>query len=160
MSHFAQAVEPAAISCPVGELCLPKKKSRSVCFGGESKCGTRRGQVAGPKGFDLLVTFEFGSDRLSPLAQANLTEFAKALNGAGMIDKSFRIEGHTDARGADRLNMVLSERRAAIVVEYLRRLGVDGSRLHAQGFGESRPRLKSDPFAGINRRVEANIYAK
>ena len=160
LSHFDKAANTHVAVCPVGEICLPKKKSRGLCLGPQSKCGANRQQAQQPTGFDLLVTFELGSDALSELAKANLAEFAKAMRTPEMIDKSFNVEGHTDARGADSLNMVLSERRATIVVEYLHTLGVGRGRLHVRGFGESRPRIKSDPFAGVNRRVEATIRTK
>ncbi|MEM7210445.1 MAG: OmpA family protein [Pseudomonadota bacterium] len=160
LKHFEHASSVREISCPAGELCLPKKKSRGLCIGTASKCGSKREAAERSGGFDLLVTFELGSDLLSATAQANLSEFARALNAPGMARRTFYIEGHTDARGADSLNKVLSERRAAIVVEFLQSLGVEPERLRPRGFGESRPRIKSDPFAGVNRRVEATLRAK
>ena len=164
LQHFetVNAAAPA-IKCPEGQVCLPKKRSRGRCKGGREKCGVRARALKaqalkeGEEGFDLLVTFELGSDRLSETAKVNLGEFAKAMTVPPLKDLSFDVNGHTDARGADTLNIALSERRARIVVEYLKSLGIESSRLQARGYGESRPRVKEDPFAGENRRVEATI---
>ena len=162
LQHF-ETVENAvsAVKCPEGQICLPKRRSRGRCKGGKEKCGVRaKARVEGEQGFDLLVTFELGSDRLSERAKINLGEFAKALNEPSLKGLSFDVNGHTDARGADTLNIALSERRAFIVVEYLESLGIESSRLRARGYGESRPRVNEDPFAGENRRVEATIRTK
>lgn len=161
IGHFKQpVVEAAAPSCPEGSICLPKKGTRAVCIGTGSACaGQEAAAPAEPSGFDLLITFELGSDRLSDQAQANLREFAKAMSDPALNQTQFNVDGHTDARGSDELNNALSERRAAVVVEFLKELGIEESRLQAQGHGKSKPRA-DDPFAAINRRVEATIRTR
>ena len=160
LEYFQPIEIEAKVKCPVGSVCLPKKKSRGVCVGAKAQCdGAVEKEFRAKEGFDLLITFELGSDRLSALAKANLEEFAKALNAPVLLDRTFSVDGHTDARGADSMNTALSERRASVVVSYLASLGVDRERLHARGFGESRPRIEDDPFAGANRRVEATMKA-
>ena len=70
------------------------------------------------------------------------------------------IEGHTDSVGSDTLNMILSQRRADSVKDYLAtRLGIDASRLDARGYGETRPVAGNDTGEGRqqNRRVEAAV---
>jgi len=104
----------------------------------------------------MLITFDLGSDRLSEQARENLAEFAKALKGNTLRNSTFSIDGHTDARGTNAFNMDLSNRRAASVVNYLESLGIPRERLRATGYGEDRPRV-DDPFAAINRRVEATL---
>ena len=158
VGHFKQ--EAAAVTetdCPEGAICLPKKGTRAVCIGTGSACAGQEPPAAKASGFDLLITFELGSDELSAQAKQNLAEFARALQDPNLATASFNVDGHTDARGSDEFNMTLSERRAAAVVKYLETLGVDKSRLQAQGHGESQPRDTQDPFAAINRRVEATI---
>jgi outer membrane protein OmpA-like peptidoglycan-associated protein len=49
-----------------------------------------------------------------------------------------RVEGHTDQRGADDYNQVLSEKRAEAVYNYLVKKGVPKFRLMQAGFGESK----------------------
>ncbi|MEM7446513.1 MAG: OmpA family protein [Pseudomonadota bacterium] len=157
--HFDTTEAAAAPACPEGQLCLKKKKTRAVCIGAASACqGQQAAEAAAkpPSAFDLLITFELGSDRLSTQAQQNLAEFAKALNSEKLRDTTFNVDGHTDASGAADLNMTLSQRRAASVVQFLTQMGIDPARLRARGHGESTPR-DSDPFAAINRRVEATI---
>lgn len=68
------------------------------------------------------------------------------------------IEGHTDNVGADDYNQKLSEARANSVRQYLiDKFGIDGSRLTAAGYGESKPIANNDTTEGKqkNRRVEA-----
>lgn len=146
------------LKCEPGKPCLPKANSRAVCIGTASTCNSAAGKAAtqDPGGFDMLITFELGSDRLSPTAKENLSEFAKALQGTALSEARFNIDGHTDARGGDIFNLDLSNRRAASVVRYLEGLGISRDRLKASGFGESKPRV-NDPFAPINRRVEARL---
>jgi outer membrane protein OmpA-like peptidoglycan-associated protein len=134
-------------------------RTRAVCIGTSSACTAEANVQAAapdPGGFDMLITFELGSDRLSPQARENLAEFAKALKGQRLAEATFNIDGHTDARGTDSFNLDLSNRRAEAVVGYLESLGIPRERLQAQGHGESMPRVE-DPFADINRRVEATI---
>lgn len=158
IGHFKQPEVQAAVpDCPEGAICLPKKGTRAVCIGTDSACSNQ--QAAAPaeaSAFDLLITFELGSDRLSEQAQANLREFARAMSDPALQQTQFNVDGHTDARGSDDFNSALSERRARAVVEFLKELGVDEARLEAHGHGESKPRTE-DPFAAINRRVEATI---
>ena len=153
-SYSAGDVE--AFFAPV--LAKPER-TRAVCIGTSSACAGSSPQAAAapdPGGFDMLITFDLGSDRLSPQARENLAEFAKALTGERLAEATFNIDGHTDARGTDAFNLDLSNRRAEAVVSYLESLGVPRTRLQAHGHGESQPRVE-DPFADINRRVEATI---
>lgn len=163
VGHFKQteAQSAAAIQdCPEGSVCLPKQKTRAVCIGTGSACaGETAAAPAAPSSFDLLITFELGSDRLSEQAQANLREFAEAMNNPALSNAQFNVDGHTDARGPRSLNDELSRRRAEVVVEFLKSLGVDESRLQAQGYGPTKPRTE-DPFEPINRRVEATIRTR
>ncbi len=131
-------------------------RTRAVCIGTSSACATGTAAAPDPAGFDMLITFELGSDRLSAEAKENLAEFAKALRGDTLTNATFNIDGHTDARGTDAYNLELSNRRAESVVSHLESLGIPRERLQAHGHGESQPRVE-DPFADINRRVEATI---
>jgi len=67
----------------------------------------------------------------------------------------FRIIGHTDAVGGDRVNLALSERRAKAVVAYLvEHHRIAPGRLEASGRGSRELLLPDQPKAAANRRVE------
>lgn len=58
---------------------------------------------------------------------------------ADLSDKQIVIEGHCDERGTESYNMVLGERRASAVKEFLIDLGVQGDRLQVVSFGKEKP---------------------
>src|SRR5579863_8585037 len=82
--------------------------SRKICFEGDPDCAA----AAAPKPFDLMVNFEFDSDRLTSAAKENLGQFATALHDPQLRKEKFAIDGYTDATGAEIYNRSLSERRA------------------------------------------------
>jgi OmpA-OmpF porin, OOP family len=74
---------------------------------------------------------------------------------------SFDVEGHTDNIGGRRFNQALSEKRAQSVVDYLARKGVSASRIHAVGYGETRPVASNATEAGRakNRRIVFKVHS-
>jgi OmpA-OmpF porin, OOP family len=108
------------------------------------------------EGFNLLVSFEYASARLSPTAKTNLREFSKGIADPELSSAAFLIEGHTDGIGSVSYNQRLSEDRAQAVTEYLISLGVSRKRLKTIGYGKTRPRVAdiNDP---TNRRVESKM---
>jgi outer membrane protein OmpA-like peptidoglycan-associated protein len=74
-------------------------------------------------------------------------------------DSDFKIEGHTDSDGSNKLNQTLSESRAKAVLDYLVSKGIASERLTSQGFGEEKPIASNRTRAGKaqNRRVEINL---
>jgi OmpA-OmpF porin, OOP family len=127
-------------------------KTRKICFEGDPGCE----KPPAPTNFDLLVTFEFNSEKLTPAARDNLNQFAKALLDPRLKGSKFEVDGHTDATGTEQYNQGLSERRAKSVVDYLASLGVDPQTLAAHGFGKAKPRV-ADPYSPDNRRVETHL---
>ena len=84
-----------------------------------------------------------------------------ALNGIVRIMKDnpeikFEVGGHTDSDGDDAANKTLSQARADAVRTQLISMGIDGARLTAQGYGESKPIADNKTIEGKanNRRVE------
>lgn len=69
---------------------------------------------------------------------------------------NIEIFGHTDSIGSDSFNKRLSIRRAAEVVTYLTKNGIQNNRITKQGFGSSKPISTNEMEAGrfLNRRVE------
>ncbi len=72
------------------------------------------------------------------------------------------IEGHTDADGEEAHNLDGSQRRAAAVVVWPPKRGVDPARLTPVGKGEAEPVADSEPSAGkaLNRRVAVGPGAR
>jgi outer membrane protein OmpA-like peptidoglycan-associated protein len=109
-----------------------------------------------PAPFDLMVTFPLDSADLLPAAQANLDQFAAALQDNRLSKVSVFVDGHTDQVGGDEYNLELSKRRASAVVAYLVRKGISVERLTPRGFGEAQP-LDGDGTSPENRRVETSL---
>lgn len=67
----------------------------------------------------------------------------------------FRVIGHTDSRGSEAYNQVLSEKRAESVVNYLVKKGIASHRLHWEGHGKREPIVpnNSEKNMQLNRRV-------
>ncbi|MES2277024.1 MAG: OmpA family protein [Bacteroidota bacterium] len=76
------------------------------------------------------------------------------------------LSSHTDSRGSDYYNMLLSEARAVSAVAYLKRHGIAADRMIAKGYGETR--LLNECANGVrcseedhqfNRRTEIKVIA-
>jgi len=106
----------------------------------------------------LPVTFESGATTFTPKgeqAASDLADYLLKQNPAEIL-----LIGHTDDRGSDRDNLLLSKRRAEALANYLREQGYEG-RIRTEGAGESRPIELDDPgrytqeeIWALNRRVE------
>lgn len=99
---------------------------------------------------------------LNPDAKKTLDKIAGIL----MEEKVLKLEvfSHSDSRGDDQANLILSQKRADEVLNYLASKGVDKSRLKAQGVGETKllNRCKNDIKCSekehsLNRRTEFKL---
>ena len=80
-------------------------------------------------------------------------------------DAKLVINGHTDSRGEDAYNYWLSSARANKIRNYLRKAGINYSRMETHGYGESKPIADNQNSDGSdnpsgrqkNRRVEFTI---
>ena len=107
-----------------------------------------------PAAIDLNINFEFNSAKLTPEGSVLVGNLGRALKDPRLAGKRFRIEGHTDGKGSEAYNQVLSERRADVVRQELMALhAADGARIETRGFGKSRLLDGVDPEAAVNRRV-------
>ncbi len=108
------------------------------------------------------LLFDSGSTRLNRIAMTALRDVAKLLVS---LPNAMQVEGHTDNVPISTLqfpsNWELSAARAASVVHFMTRIGIDAERLAAVGFGEHRPLASNATEAGRtrNRRVTLAILA-
>jgi len=100
------------------------------------------------------ITFDTGKAILRPESDKVLTQIAALLTANPSW--KMRVEGHTDNVGEDAANITLSEQRAAAVVDWLTRHGVDRGRLTSLGLGDTSPVADNGSEEGrsLNRRVE------
>ena len=104
---------------------------------------------------DLEVKFDFDSAEITPEAEGQIRELGNALADPALKGATISINGHTDGKGSDGFNKRLSERRAQSIKAYLvDNFGLTASNLRTVGYGKSRLKNTSDPFAAENRRVE------
>ena len=84
------------------------------------------------------VFFDFDKYAIRSDAAATLVQNAQILQNSN-TDSNVLIEGHCDERGTAEYNMVLGERRAQAVKNYLVDLGVPSSRIQIVSYGKERP---------------------
>lgn len=67
-----------------------------------------------------------------------------------------RVEGNTDNVGNKNANIMLSQKRAQAVMEYIISRGVDRNRIHAKGNGDANPvsSNKTEDGRAANRRTD------
>ncbi|MBT8146691.1 MAG: OmpA family protein, partial [Gammaproteobacteria bacterium] len=103
---------------------------------------------------ELEVYFDFDQSVVRPQYFDEIQEVADFMEQYD--DVVVELEGHTDSMGSEEYNLGLSQRRADAVRQVLiDRFDIQGSRVSATGFGESRPIATNDTAAGRqqNRRV-------
>jgi OmpA-OmpF porin, OOP family len=100
------------------------------------------------------VLFDTGQATLKPGANLALNRLATFLSANPQT--KIIIEGHTDSRGSDEYNEVLSERRARAVATELMSRGLSADQLQTLGRGKGYPVASNDTPEGRqrNRRVE------
>lgn len=100
------------------------------------------------------ILFHFDSSELTEQAKQMLIPISKQLKEAS--EYSIEIIGHTDSIASEIYNQNLSEARANSVLQELKRLGLDQSRMTSNGRGESEPVADNTTAEGRrkNRRTE------
>ncbi|WP_331374503.1 OmpA family protein [Sinorhizobium chiapasense] len=102
------------------------------------------------------IHFETGSAEVSMSQAKTLRGVADAMSKVLEKDpgETFFIEGHTDAVGSDRDNLVLSDQRAESVAVLLSEVyGVPAENLVTQGYGERFLKVRTSEAEEENRRV-------
>jgi len=103
------------------------------------------------------VFFDFDKWDLRPESFIELNRVVQLLNDNPAIE--IEMSAHTDSRGTDEYNFVLSDKRAKSVMDYIISQGISTSRITSHGYGESKPVATNDTDEGrqLNRRVEFKI---
>ncbi|MBM4132140.1 MAG: peptidoglycan-associated lipoprotein Pal [Nitrospira sp.] len=83
------------------------------------------------------VYFAYDSWKLSEDGQRALSKAAEWLKANG--SQKLAVEGHCDERGTQAYNLVLGQKRAKAVRNYLVELGVAGNRITVVSYGKDRP---------------------
>ncbi len=91
------------------------------------------------------IFYDFAKWDLRPESMVALDKLVETLNDNPNI--TIELSSHTDSRGTDADNQVLSQKRAQSVVDYLIEKGIAKNRLTAKGYGESQPKVVDEKLA-------------
>jgi outer membrane protein OmpA-like peptidoglycan-associated protein len=107
------------------------------------------------KKIDLEIYFEYNSSQISAKAEPQLDQLGEALRNPRLRNATVVVAGHTDAKGGEKYNEGLSDRRAEAVKKYLiEKLNVPEDNLTTAGYGKRHLKNPDEPFAPENRRVQ------
>jgi len=124
----------------------------------ERPVGTSGITRATPQEFgQYRIEFQTGSSRFTSESAHALREVATVLKANPQAHAA--VKGYTDNAGNDEANLRLSQARATATMNELVSLGIDRSRIKAQGYGEDNPVADNATAEGRhhNRRVEIQV---
>ena len=107
------------------------------------------------------IYFDFDKSMLRSADKLELERTAVMLNR--MPNLMLFIGGHTDQRGSNYYNEKLSEKRSEVVMEYLKKRGVEENRMDYEWFGETQPVHDcnevtcTEAMHQLNRRTELKL---
>lgn len=125
------------------------------------KIQPRETETNRPKIGDIVILkkvyFDFDKSTLKASSETELQQLYDLLMQFPTM--KIIINGHTDNRGSDEYNLLLSESRALSVYAWLVKKGIESTRLDFKGYGKFRPieSNKTDEGRQSNRRVEFEI---
>lgn len=130
--------------------------------------------VLGREGIKLSFNsnsfYSSGGATLQPLGQNIITKVTQAMNMLDVYKFKVDVEGHTDnvpiSTAVFPSNWELSVARASSVVKYFVEEGIEGNRLKASGYADTKPVVPHVDEAGndivenraLNRRIVIRIY--
>lgn len=107
----------------------------------------------------VSLEFEHGKFDILPAMENDLSKLGNFL--ADHPRAGLKISGHTDTFGRPETNMILSQKRADAIRNYLiEKFRLEASRIEAVGYGSARPVVaneKTEADKRINRRVEFEV---
>jgi len=131
---------------------LRNRKTRSLTLDEREKIAS----IAEDKpNIDLEINFEYNSAKISSSAMPAARTLGQALSSSAFKGSTFVVEGHTDAKGGEKYNQDLSERRAEAIKQFLsENYGIPAANLVSVGFGKTKLKVVDNPLAPENRRVQ------
>jgi len=108
----------------------------------------------------LTVYFDFDKSELGEDTRKNLRENAAALKKLAAAE--VQVAGYCDERGTTEYNLALGQRRANVVRDYYKNLGISINRLSTISYGEERPACPepTEECWSQNRRAETLIRTR
>ncbi|MDG3087482.1 OmpA family protein [Vibrio hannami] len=105
-----------------------------------------------------ILHYDRDSDQLNKASQKRLAQIAEYVKHNPDIDLVL-LSTYTDSTGDKGVNQALSERRAMVMRDYFKSLGLPEDRIEIQGYGERRPIAdNSNPIGkDKNRRVVISL---
>lgn len=94
------------------------------------------------------ILYDFAKWDLRPESMVSLDKLVETLIDNPNV--TIELRSHTDSRDTEEHNLVLSQKRAQVVVQYLIDKGIDPARLEAKGYGESTPKVVDAVLARQN----------
>ncbi len=109
------------------------------------------------------VYFEFNKSNITEQGAAELDKLVKVMNENPLM--AIFVKSHTDSKGSDEYNLLLSEQRAQATVQYLISKGISENKLTGKGYGSSEQKVKcgsncTEEQDAQNRRSEFLIVKK
>jgi outer membrane protein OmpA-like peptidoglycan-associated protein len=104
------------------------------------------------------INFETNSDQLTDISFIELNRVIKLMDENPHL--KMEVAAHTDDKGSKEYNLILSNKRAKSVMDFLV-TKVPAERLLAKGYGEDAPKVenKNEENRALNRRVEMRVLS-
>ena len=129
---------------PIEKYKIDKQKADLICpcYEDLRKDDTIKYVSQSMEVLDLNLPFPSGGFDLEPSVSTFLDEYGNMLKKRPEI--TIEIQGHSDHVGDEKENKILSEKRARKVHEYFKKIGVESTKIHYVGYGESQPIIYCD----------------
>ncbi|CAN1560583.1 OmpA-like domain [Flavobacteriaceae bacterium] len=85
------------------------------------------------------IYFEFNKSNITKEGAFELDKLVQVMKNNDKL--VIFAKSHTDSRGSDKYNMILSDNRAKATIQYVQSKGIDASRISGKGYGESEPKV-------------------
>jgi len=141
--HSSQTVSDAALTAENGTASETEGSLRNKDYATEIGIQT--------------VYFDFDKSELAVESRRTLQENAAVLKNRAGVE--IQVAGHCDERGTTEYNLALGQRRANVVRNYYKALGIKISRMSTISYGEEMPTCaeSTEQCWQTNRRVETLV---